>query len=86
MKEGVPANLSDYFFLPALGARNGLGVVGGYGTIGAYWTSSKHYMPDPDDNFNYTIPTPYSLYFDCTTKKINFDGPAFNAMVKKAFE
>ena len=85
IKEGVPANLSDYFFLPALGGRNGLSVVGGYGTIGAYWTSSKHY--NPDDNGAYTVPTPFCLYFDCTAKKIYlYDSSAFNAMVKKAFE
>ena len=85
IKEGVPANLSDYFFLPALGGRNGLSVVGGYGTIGAYWTSSKHY--NPDDYGSYTVPTPYSLYFNCTTKKIYLkDDVAFDAMVKQAFE
>ena len=85
IKEGVPANLSDYFFLPALGGRAGLGAVYGYGTIGAYWTSSKHY--NPDDYGSYTVPTPFCLYFDCTTKKIYLkDDVAYYAMVKKAFE
>ena len=85
IKEGVPANLSDYFFLPALGGRNYSGEIYGYGTIGAYWTSSKHY--GPDDYGSYTVPIPFCLYFDCTTKKIYLnDREAFYGMVKKAFE
>ena len=36
--QGKPANLSDYFYLPALGAYNN-GMIGGIGTVGTYWSN-----------------------------------------------
>ena len=36
---GLPSNLSDYFFLPALGFFND-GSINTYGSIGVYWSSS----------------------------------------------